>query len=199
MSSCNKASSSREAESTYIAAVEAYSVENYVLALDNVNKVLEQDRNFHQALLLKGKILFFTDKLNDDELIFSNLTRKYPQYTESRIWYIRSLILSNKYSEAQTMIEEELSFNASDWRVFYLYSLLGQKTNNYELRLSMDRRAESILTDSAKVYMDLALAWYALGMNDRAYSYLEKANVVIGANNSIAQLENAIEQFMKGE
>jgi hypothetical protein len=77
-----------------------------------------------------------------------------------------------------------------------LYALLGQKTNNYEQRLSMNRKAETALAESAKVYMDLALIWRALGMNIRAGDYLRKAETVSGSNISMGRLESALEQAM---
>jgi hypothetical protein len=45
--------------------------------------------------------------------------------------------------------------------------------------------------------MDQALAWYSLGMENRAKEYLEKARTITGANLSLRQLEDAVNQFLQ--
>jgi tetratricopeptide (TPR) repeat protein len=182
------------AEKLYLAAVEAYTEQRYDAALGFIREALRADKNFYQAAFLEAKILFFQGNEDESERRFLRLVQKYPSYTEARIWYIRCLIISGQNGKALSALEEELSFNNTDWRVYYLYALLGEKTNNYEQRLSMNRKAETALTESAKVYMDLALIWRALGMNSRAGDYLRKAETVSGSNISISRLESALEQ-----
>jgi tetratricopeptide (TPR) repeat protein len=147
--------------------------------------------------LLEAKILFFDGKEAEAEKRFAGLVSKYPSYTEARIWHIRCLILSGRYDAALLELENELAFNSTDWRVYYLYALLGAKTNNYEQRLAMNRKAETVLSDSAKVYMDLALTWHALGMEGKAREYLGKAGTVSGSSVSMSRIENAIAEFMR--
>jgi tetratricopeptide (TPR) repeat protein len=181
-----------EAERAYIAATDAYGAEKYEEALTLVKQALSRDRKFYQAEFLKGKILFFAGGEGEADTIFAPLVSRYPEYTEARIWHIRCLILGGDFEKGRSLIERELSFNSSDWRIYYLYSLLAQKTGDYEKRLSMNRHAETALTDSAKVYMDMALAWQALGLEERAGDYLEKARHVSGANIS---LQKFMEEF----
>jgi tetratricopeptide (TPR) repeat protein len=186
-----------EAEKNYIAAVDAYTEQRYEDAMNFTRKALETDKNFYQAALLEAKILFFDGRPLEAEKVFSKLVSKYPAYTEARIWHIRCLILQDNRQDAVPLLEKELSFNPGDWRVYYLYALAAQRSNNYEQRLAMNRQAELVLTDSAKVYMDLALTWYTLGIPDRADDYLVKARTISGMNLSMAQLENALDRFMK--
>jgi tetratricopeptide (TPR) repeat protein len=191
---CKNGAVDVRAEKAYLAAVEAYTEQRYDAALEFVRAALRADMNFYQASFLEAKILFFQGNEADAEKLFLRLVQKYPSYTEARIWHIRCLVISGQNGKALSKLEEELSFNNTDWRVYYLYALLGQKTNNYEQRLSMNRKAETALTESAKVYMDLALIWRALGMNGRAGDYLRKAETVSGSNMSMKQLEAALEQ-----
>ncbi|GHV39333.1 hypothetical protein AGMMS49546_11210 [Spirochaetia bacterium] len=187
LSGCKGEHPTAEAERAYIAAVEAYGAEKYEEAHDLVRQALSRDRKFYQAEFLEARILFFTGKEDGAAKIFAKLASRHREYTEARIWYIRCLILSGEYEKARGLIEGELSFNSSDWRIYYLYSLLAQKTGDYEKRLSMDRHAETVLTDSARVYMDMALTWQALGLEKRAADYLEKARTVSGSNVSLQQ------------
>ncbi|GHV96653.1 hypothetical protein AGMMS50293_29730 [Spirochaetia bacterium] len=189
---CNNDTRRAEAENAYIAAVDAYAAANYVKSLELINKAIALDRNFYQAIFLEGKIHFFMDQLPEAEAIFSRLDSKYPAFTEARIWNIRCLILREDYAKAKTLLDRELSFNQTDWRVYTLYALLAQKTNNYEERISMNRRAESVLSGSASVYMDTALTWHSLGLEDRAKTYLEKARALTGTNVSLQELEKAM-------
>jgi tetratricopeptide (TPR) repeat protein len=191
---CKNEGGKDTAEKTYLAAVEAYAEEHYERAMELIRKVRRLDKRFYQAVFLEAKILFFQGKEAEAESLFHELIKKYPSYTEARIWYIRCLIISGQNEKAVYRLEEEISFNSTDWRVYYLYALLGQKSDNHEQRLSMNRKAEMALTESAKVYMDMALVWEALGMESRAREYLKKAEIVSGSNASIKRLEAALER-----
>jgi len=195
--SCNLKAKRIEAEKAYIAAVDAYGAEKYDNSLEQVRRAIKLDRNFYQASFLEGKILFFSEKQPEAEKIFSKLTSKYPEFTEARIWHIRCLILKGDFETAQKMLDKELSFNQTDWRIFNLYSLLAQHKDNYEERIAMNRRAENILSGSARVYIDLAITWHTLGLDDRAKVYLEKAQHVTGANISFQELEKALNQVLR--
>jgi tetratricopeptide (TPR) repeat protein len=195
--SCDTKARQIEAGKVYVAAVDAYAEEQYADSLELTRRALKLDRNFYQASFLEGRNLFFSEKMDEAEKIFSKLVSRYPAYTEARIWYIRCLILKGDLKTAQNLLDKELSYNQTDWRIYNLYSLLAQQTNNYEERLAMNRRAETILTGSARVYLDMALVWYTLGLNDRAQGYLEKAQQVTGANVSLRELERAINQLLR--
>jgi tetratricopeptide (TPR) repeat protein len=188
-----------EAEQAYLAAAEAYGGENYQEALVQVRRALKADRDFYQAEFLLGKTLFFAGEETEALEVFSRLVKRRPEYTEARLWRIRCLILGGRYGEAANLLDRELSFNASDWRPLYLYALLAQKTGDYEKRLSMGRQAEMALSDSAKVYLDLAVAWYALELKDRAAVYLKKAQTVSGSNVPLGKIEETLKQAIGGE
>ncbi|MDR0449693.1 MAG: tetratricopeptide repeat protein [Treponema sp.] len=190
---------SGEAERAYLAAAEAYGGENYREALAQARRALKADRGFYQAEFLLGKALYFAGEEAEALAVFSRLAKRRPEYTEARLWRIRCLVLGGRYGEAESLLDRELSFNFSDWRPLYLYALLARKTGDYEKRLSMGRQAETALSDSAKLYLDLALAWQALGLNDRAAGYLEKAKTVSGSSVPFGMIEETLKQFTGGE
>ena len=195
--SCNRTVRKTEAERVYIAAIDAYQTEDFYNSLNLVSRALELDPHFYQASFLKGKILFFTDRTEEAKRIFYRLISRFPAYTEARIWYIRCLILKGEYRAAQDMLDKELSFNQTDWRIYSLYSLLAQRMNNYEKRLAMNRRAEAVLSGSASVYIDMAFIWYSLGFNARAQIYLEKARHISDSGISFQELERIISNIME--
>jgi tetratricopeptide (TPR) repeat protein len=193
---CDTKANRIEAEKAYIAAVDAYEAEQLTDSLILVRRAVKLDRKFYQASLLEGKVLFFSNKLEEAEKIFSKLVSQHPAYTEARIWHIRCVILKDDFKTAQNMLNKELSYNQTDWRIYSLYSLLARKTDNYEERLVMNRRAENILTGSAGVYLDMAIIWRTLGLDDRAQIYLEKAQQISGSNVSFQEMERAINQAL---
>jgi len=197
--SCNGNVKRIEAEKAYIAAVDAYAAEQYADSLELVRQAIKLDHSFYQASFLEGKTLFFSNKHEEAEKIFSKLASRYPAYIEARIWYIRCLILKGDFITAQNMLNKELSYNQTDWRIFNLYSLLAQRTDNYEERITMNRRAETILSESARVYIDMALVWHTLGLDDRAKAYLEKAHHISGANIPFQELEKTFYQTLWGK
>jgi tetratricopeptide (TPR) repeat protein len=182
------------AERAYVAAAEAYGGERFEEALKYAGESLKIDPGFYQARLLEGKILFFLNRPEEAEKNFAGLCAKHPEYTEARIWNLRCLVLSlgrpggKNLKEIQGALDRELSFNPSDWRVLYLYALLAGNAGDWEKRLSMGRRAESVLSDSAKLYLDMALSWHSLGLEERAAGALEKARTVAGENTSLIHL-----------
>jgi tetratricopeptide (TPR) repeat protein len=187
------------AERAYLAAAEAYAEERFGEALEYVRESLKIDPDFYQARLLEGKIFFFQNRLEKATELFAGLCAKHPEYTEARLWNLRCLVLSGKDPrEIQEVLDRELSFNPSDWRVLYLYALLAGNNGDWEKRLSMGRRAEQALSDSAKVYLDMALSWHSLGLKDRAVLALEKARIVSGGNMSLARLGDAAAELIDG-
>jgi tetratricopeptide (TPR) repeat protein len=192
------------AEAAYAAAAEAYGGERFEEALGYVEESLKIDGKFYQARLLEGKILFFLNRPAEAEKIFSDLRVKYPEYTEARLWYLRCLVLpqgrpaGGDLEKIRSALDRELSFNPSDWRVLHLYALLAGNTGDWERRLSMGRRAENALSDSAKVYLDMALSWHSLGLKDRAALALDKARIVSGGNMSLTRLISRTEELLDG-
>jgi len=195
--SCDGKANRIEAEKAYIAAVDAYEDEQYAGSLEHVRHAIKLDRNFYQASFLEGKILFFSGEMEQAQKIFSKLSSRYPAFIEAKIWNIRCLIIKGDLETAKKLLDKELSYNQTDWRIYSLYSLVAQKENNYEERLAMNRKAESMLTDSAGVYIDMAIIWRTIGLKDRAQIYLKKAQIVSDSNISISELEGALNQLFQ--
>lgn len=166
------------AQQHYIQAVNAYSAKNFNLAFDFIQQSLASDKNFHEASLLKIKILYFQDKNKEALRTAEAILKKYPEFTEAKLWLIRLFIQCEEYEKAQTALKREISFNYSDWRFYHLYALLGEKQKNFELRMAMEKKAEQFLQESSKVYMDIATFWLQLEQRNRAIDYLEKARIL---------------------
>lgn|SRR5574344_86855 len=176
----NRMEHSGTAETLYVKAVDQYQIQNLDEALSLARQCESIDADFYQAHFLESKILFFMNDYSHSYDILCNLVKTYRSYTEARIWRIRVAILLGKYEEAKSFLEEELSFNSTDWRVYYLYSLLAKKNEQFDMQLSFLRDAESVLCDAAKVYSDEAATWSALGVENKFQTYVTKAKAIGG-------------------
>lgn len=192
VSSCKEKLSSEETLKLYLSAVECYTNQEYDQALVYLNLIKQNDSDFYQADFLIGKVLFFKNDLINAEQLFLKLQKKYPEYIEARIWYIRTLIISRQFDKAESELEKQLSFNQTDWRLFYLYSLLEDIRGNMDKKIVMLKRAELAMSDSAKVYMELATVWNLLDVMDKSEDYLLKAKIISETNESLSALQKAI-------
>lgn len=167
------------AEKFYLSAVDSYAEHDFENALVFLKQAKKQDSSLYQAQYLEGKILFFQNKYEDAAKIFEKLVKKYPQYTDSRLFLIRCNIFLGNLSEAEKKLNQELSFNSTDWRIFYLYSVLYGKQNQLDKQLMMLNRTELAIKDTKKVYDNLAFLWDELGVRDKAVNYKVKSNILI--------------------
>lgn len=167
------------AEKFYLSAVDSYAEHDFENALVFLKQAKKQDSSLYQVQYLEGKILFFQNKYEDAAKIFEKLVKKYPQYTDSRLFLIRCNIFLGNLSEAEKNLNQELSFNSTDWRIFYLYSMLYGKQNQLDKQLMMLNRTELAIKDTKKVYDNLAFLWDELGVRDKAVNYKVKSNILI--------------------
>ena len=167
------------AEKFYLSAVDSYAEHDFENALVFLKQAKKQDSSLYQVQYLEGKILFFQNKYEDAAKIFEKLVKKYPQYTDSRLFLIRCNIFLGNLSEAEKKLNQELSFNSTDWRIFYLYSMLYGKQNQLDKQLMMLNRTELAIKDTKKVYDNLAFLWDELGVRDKAVNYKVKSNILI--------------------
>jgi len=185
---------SRGAEQLYARAADAYMREDFSNALALSDEALRADGNCFQAKLLKAKVLIFTEKIDDAEKILHSLYKRYPEFTEARLWYVRALIMSERYDKAEAFLERELSLNQTDWRFYYQYALLAQKQNALDKRLAMCRKAEQALCDSEKLYIETADIWLMLGIRANALAALDKALAVSSEPSAVAEIIDFIKK-----
>ena len=167
------------AEKFYLSAVDSYAKHDFENALVFLKQAKKQDSSLYQAYFLEGKILFFQNDYEAAAKVFKKLAKKYPEYTDSRLFLIRCDIFLGNLLEAEKKLNKELSFNSTDWRIFYLYSLLYGKQNQLDKQLMMLNRTELAIKDTKKVYDNLAFLWDELGVRDKAVNYKVKSNILI--------------------
>lgn len=165
-----------------MAALDCYTKHDLESAALYLKQAKKQDSSFYQALFLEGKILFFQNNYEESRKIFKKLVKKYPQYTDARLFLVRCDVFIGNYSEAEELLDKELTFNSTDWRLFYLYALLYGKQNELDKQLMMLNRAELAMKDSKKIYDNLAFLWDELGVRDKSLNYKVKSNILMKDN-----------------
>jgi tetratricopeptide (TPR) repeat protein len=193
-----KAEKSAKAEELYLNAVSHYAKRSLDEAAAELRSALAEDAHFFQAELLLGKVLFFQDQEEAALVIFETLHKKLPQYTEARLWHIRCLILTGQYEDAQKLLDEETAFNPGDWRVYYHCAQIASFTGDTEKHIAELKSAAAFLEDGGRVYVDLAKVWYALGLEDRARTYVERSVALAGTESPFAESINSLQNVLQG-
>ena len=121
----------------YLSALEEYSHKNFDEALNILSIAKKAGSTSPQMDFLTAKIYFFQNKYSESSGILEKLQKSNPEFTEARIWKIRCDIVSGNYDLAKEELDRELEINMTDWRVFYLYALLCQKTGKIDEQLIM--------------------------------------------------------------
>ena len=189
--SCSKTDKA-ETQRLYLKALDSYTANNLDESENIIRKITARDKKFYPAFLLQGKIYFFNNEYAKAEIVFTKLIKQYPEYTEAKIWCIRTQILSGQSDKAEKALKKELTFNTTDWRIYYLYSLLAAAKGEYETQIAMLNQAEEYSGETVKIYLDQARFWHALAEEQKALSYLKKASshAYAGRKNDLAIQNN---------
>ena len=137
------------------------------------------------------------NELEKSHVLLEKLLKKVPQYTDARLWYIRFMIFQENFQMAAALLEEELIFNETDWRIHYLKGLINSKNQDYSSQLAALQQAERALSDGAKVYLDLTRLWLVLGMDSQVEKQLEKARVLTPSKGELRILLETLEVLAK--
>ena len=181
----------------YLSGLEAYSEKDFSTAEKICLEAVKQDKELFQAELLRIKSLFFLNELEKSHVLLEKLLKKVPQYTDARLWYIRFMIFQENFQMAAALLEEELVFNETDWRIHYLKGLINSKNQDYSSQLAALQQAERALSDGAKVYLDLTRLWLVLGMDSQVETQLEKARVLTPSKGELRILLETLEVLAK--
>ena len=181
----------------YLSGLEAYSEKDFSTAEKICLEAVKQDKELFQAELLRIKSLFFLNELEKSHTLLEKLLKKVPQYTDARLWYIRFMIFQENFQMAAALLEEELVFNETDWRIHYLKGLINSKNQDYSSQLAALQQAERALSDGAKVYLDLTRLWMVLGMESQVEKQLEKARVLTPSKGELRILLETLEVLAK--
>lgn len=121
---------------------------------------------------------FFEKEFTKSAALFSEYCKAQPDDFDGKLWLVRSLIFSENYSEAESLINKMILTNKEDWRLYFWNAQQKKLTGNFEEYFSYLRKAEAILKDSAAVYKELSFIWETLGLHDRSSVCKNKMEVL---------------------
>ena len=170
------------ANKLYLQSLDAYSKNDFLLCIKLVEKAIDLNENLIQGKLLLAKSYFFLDENSKALKCLEKIIKDNPEFTDARIWNIRILIFSENFQQAKKYLENELRINQTDWRVYYLYSLLAKAEGDFETQISMLEKAEIALIDGAKVFGEISEIWQGLGLEERANENLNKQKIILGSS-----------------
>lgn len=169
-------------EKLYLSAVDSYSTREFDKALFYLKGAAKIDKNNSHVNFLSAKIYFFQQDYDTCKKLLDKVIKNNPEFTEARIWRIRCKIISKDYEGAKKELDNELKWNMTDWRIFYLYSLLSKNLDKLDDQLVMLKNAEFCLQDASKVYASYAMTWNLLGIETKEKEYKQKAQIIGGFN-----------------
>ena len=82
------------------------------------------------------------------------------------------------FSEAKKELQEQILQNSTDWRVYYLFSLLYKKQKLLDKQLEMLKKTESCLQKSQIVYDEFSCVWEELDLIEKSINYRIKKNIL---------------------
>jgi len=174
--SCNKAD---ESEKKYSMAVQYYLTKDFQNSLLLIEQIKKNDSYYYLSLFLKAKILFFKNDYHSSYSLCKLILKKNQNFIEAQLLLIRNLIYLELFSEAERILKTEMQINSTDWRIYYLYSLLFKKKNLLDCQLEMLDKAESCIKKSQIIYDNYSSIWNQLELYDKAVEYQVKKNILI--------------------
>jgi tetratricopeptide (TPR) repeat protein len=112
---------------------------------------------------------------------------KRPDSVTARNFLIRSLIQQERWSEAETHIDELDKF-AGQREVFFLKGFLGRKRGRIEQAINAYKEAERLGRRGVAISRELALCYFILGDQEGASKYIQEAIERHGDNRYVVDL-----------
>ena len=167
-------------ENLYSEAQNFYENMNFESAEKKCNEILISNKSYFRAMLLKSKIMFNTGRKSESIKLLKKIVEKDPSFVDARLFFIKALIETDNTIEAEKQLNKALERNGNDYRIFTLYSRLGEKKQDLRSYIFFQKKAETCIKDASLIYLDLASIYKKFGMEDISNDYLEKARVFFG-------------------
>jgi tetratricopeptide (TPR) repeat protein len=181
---------SDEALVTYVKAKTLYSEGK----LAETASMLDSEKRFPPALMLRGKAEYFTDK-NDKALkTFKRALMMRPSSTEASLYMVRILQEEGRTEEARSLIKDMLSDDPYNVRSLRLAATI---SDNDEAAAFLDRAVEAS-SETVLVLLDRARLKWISGNSKTALEDLRRAEILVNDDSpiskSIRHLEAAIRE-----
>ena len=194
-SSCSKTPDEKTIR-LYVHASEAYAQGRFA---ETIN-ILETEKKFPPALLLRAKAEFFSGQHENAEKTCSRILKIQPSSFEAKLYLARIYREKNDSVSAMQITESLLTDHPQDIRVLrFAANLAMEEGKNDEAAVLLDRAAE-FSAESAMVLLDRARLRWIAGKGREALDDLSRAKAMLPWDTpllrTISNLENTIKELM---
>ena len=162
----------------YSRAAAAYAQGHF----EETSTMLEKQRNFSPALLLRSKALYFSGRGEDAEELLRRILRRQPGGGEAALFLARIVREQGKDEEARRITETLLRNNPQDIRALRLASDLAAQRGDMEDAAALLDRAVEASAETALVFVDRARLRWIVGNGSGALDDLRRAELLLPWN-----------------
>ena len=152
---------------------------------EETSSMLEKEKNFPPALVLRSKALYFSGRGSEAEGLLRRVLRKNSGSGEAALFLARILREQNEEEEAQQLTEMMLRNNPQDIRALRLASDLASQRGDMEDAAALLDRAVEASAETALVFVDRAKLRWTAGNGGGALEDLRKAELLLPWNTSL--------------
>ena len=147
--------------------------------------ILEKQRNFPPALLLRSKALYFSNRGEEAEELLRRVLRRNPGSGEAALFLARIIREQGKNEEALSIAEALLRDNPQDIRALRLASDLAAQRGDTEDAAALLDRAVEASAETALVFVDRAKLRWNTGNGSGALEDLRRAELLLPWNTAL--------------
>ena len=154
---------------------------------EETSAMLENQRKFLPALVLRSKALYFSGKIEEAEVLLRRALRASPSSGEAALFLARILREQGKDKEARQLAEMMLGNNPQDIRALRLASDLAFARGDIEDASALLDREVEASAETALVFVDRAKIRWTRGNGSGALEDLRKAELLLPWNTSLTR------------
>jgi tetratricopeptide (TPR) repeat protein len=154
---------------------EALQKKDFTAAETELVKLIEQNSNSNQLLVLLGRIFFLDKKYLNSAIAFKKAEKIKPLKEDDLFTVAMSFVILNRKDWARQELQRLAQANLKDPRYPYWLARLDYDDAQYAAAIEKLKRAIGLDANFVKAYDNLGLSYEALGEYEEAYKSYEKA------------------------
>jgi putative PEP-CTERM system TPR-repeat lipoprotein len=169
------------------------SQNNLDASYEIIEKILNEEPSFREALMMKGHILSAQKKHSLASSTYRKYTLEYPFQDTAKVFLIQSLIDDNQFDEASIVLEPLLIKFPEHPLLNKNKALLAYNNKKYELALFHAKKSNNSNEGDVFTNVLIGLSAYKLDKVEESYSALRKVQSDLPESHPILTLFHALE------
>ena len=159
----------------YLAAKKLYTTGDLQKAEVKLQRLTVDSPYFYQGRFLLAKTYYYQKKTAMASEVLQRLLQDEPAHRDAELLYIRLLLGQDKIREAESRIDNLLSYDSEDPRLLYLKALTSQSREKTADTLHYLKQASLFAEEFARVYVDLGRIYYIYDRRRDAEKHISTA------------------------